>query len=90
MKDKKSIYIATAVFSAVSLAATAASAAGGHYDASMKHCYGAALAGQNDCKSDPHTCKGQSTADCSPTDWKMAKSQEECDALIAKNCPQNK
>ncbi len=92
MKDKKSIYIATAVFSAVSLAATAASAAGGHYDASMKHCYGATLAGQNDCTSEgeTHTCKGQSTADCGLTDWKMAMSQEECDALIAKNCPQNK
>lgn len=90
MKDKKSIYIATAVFSAVSLAASAASAAGGSYDASMKHCYGAAKAGQNDCKGEAHSCKGNAKAHCDPKDWKMAMSQEACDDLIAKNCPQNK
>lgn len=79
-------------FLAVSLTATAAPAAGGHYDASKKHCYGAALAGQNDCKSigETHSCKGNAKENCTAKDWKMAMSQEECDALIAKNCPQNK
>lgn len=90
MKNKKSLYIASALCSALSIAAAnGASAAGGNYDATMKHCYGAALAGQNDCKGDPHTCKGNATVDCSATDWKMAMSQEDCDAMIAKNCPQN-
>lgn len=91
MENKKTLYIASAVCTALSMtAATGVSAAGGKYDSSMKHCYGAALAGQNDCKSDPHTCKGQSTIDCSLTDWKLAKSQADCETLIAKNCPQNK
>ncbi|MBS0271194.1 MAG: DUF2282 domain-containing protein [Proteobacteria bacterium] len=91
MENKKTLYIASAVCTALSMAAaTSASAAGGHYDASMKHCYGAALAGQNDCKGDPHSCKGQASVDCSLTDWKMAMSQADCDNLIAKNCPQNK
>ena len=91
MENKKSLYIASAVCTALSMAAaTGASAAGGRYDASMKHCYGAVKAGQNDCKGDPHSCKGQATADCSLTDWKMAMSEEECKTLIAQNCPQNK
>jgi uncharacterized membrane protein len=90
MEPKKSLYFASAVCSALSMAsATGASAVGGYHDATTKHCYGAALAGQNDCGADRQTCKGTAQADCDLGDWKFAKSEEECKALIAKNCPQN-
>lgn len=89
MKDKKSLYIASAVCSALSMVAATGASAGGHYDAAKMHCYGAAKSGQNDCASGTQSCKGSSSQDCSLTDWKFAKSEEECMALIAKNCPQN-
>jgi uncharacterized membrane protein len=87
MTDKKTLFIASAFCSALSMAAANSASAAGKYDKDMKHCYGAALTGQNDCSGAPHSCKGQSTVDCSATDWKFADSQEACDALIAKNCP---
>lgn len=90
MNNKKSLLIASAVCSALSIAAaTSASAAGGHYDAEAKHCYGSAMAGHNDCKGDVHSCKGQATGNCVVTDWMHANSKEACDDLIAKNCPNN-
>ena len=90
MKNKKSLFIASAVCSALSIAAaTSAPAAGGYYDAKTKHCYGAALKEKNDCKGEAHSCKGQATGNCAVTDWMHAKSEKACDALIAKNCPDN-
>jgi uncharacterized membrane protein len=81
MKNK-SLYIASAVVTAASFASINNAAA--KYDAEMKHCYGAALAGQNDCKAGAHSCKGNATESCSENDWKMAMSNEECDAMVKK------
>lgn len=83
MKEK-SIYLASAVISALSF--VAADSAMAEYDAKMKHCYGAAKAGHNDCapKGNAHSCKGQSTESCSSEDWKMAMSEEECSKLVKK------
>lgn len=33
-------------------------------------CYGVAMAGQNDCAANGHSCAGQSKADKDPTEWK--------------------
>lgn len=91
MKHNKSLYIASAVCSALSMAtANSAQAEGVHYNAEMKHCYGAALKGQNDCKGEAHSCKGQAKEDCSPNDWKMAMTKEDCEKMIAKACPAKK
>jgi len=84
MEDKKAFYIASAVFSALTIISTDQVSAKA-YDPVKKRCYGAALAGQNDCPSDVHSCKGTSTTDCNPQDWKLAMSQEECDKMI-KEC----
>lgn len=95
MKDKKSLYISSAVCSALSIVVASHVSAEGYYDPVKKRCYGAALAGQNDCPSeDPslnesHSCKGTATTNCDPTDWKRAKSQKQCEKLIKKNCPEN-
>lgn len=83
MKEK-SLYLASAVVSALSF--VAADSAMAEYDAQMKHCYGAAKAGHNDCapKGNAHSCKGQTTESCSQDDWKMAMSEEECGKLVKK------
>ncbi len=91
MKHNKSLFIASAVCSALTMAAAnAVETKGGHYDAEKKHCHGAALKGQNDCAGEAHSCKGQAKEDCNPKDWKMAMSKEECDKMIAKACPAKK
>ena len=93
MNNKRSLYISTAVCSALSMISVDRSSAQehGYYDAKKKRCYGSALAGQNDCPSisEGHTCKGTATVDCDLKDWKLAKTAKECEDLIAKNCPQN-
>lgn len=95
MEHKKKLYIVSAVCSALSIVATANVSAQGYYDPVKKRCYGAALAGQNDCPSEnpsqneSHSCKGTATTDCKPTDWKHAKSAEKCEQMIEKNCPEN-
>jgi uncharacterized membrane protein len=89
MENKKSLYIASAVCTALSVVANPSISAKGHYDAAKKRCYGASLAGQNDCPSGGHSCKGTATTDCNPKDWKIVRSQKECHDMMAKNCPQN-
>lgn len=65
----KSLTVATALAGAIGMAAgmtaTGAAAADG------VKCFGVAKAGQNDCASAGHSCKGHSTVDYSGKDWKM-------------------
>jgi len=84
MKDKKSLYVASALCSALCIATTSHALAEGSYDPQKKHCYGAALKGQNDCGDKAaHSCKGTATVNCSPKDWKLVLAKEDCELLIS-------
>ena len=82
--SQKSFSLATAVVAATSLAAATGAFAEGHFDAANNHCYGAAMAGQNDCKAGAHSCKGQSTAPCADDEWALADNEEACKDMQAK------
>tara|TARA_R110002095_G_scaffold194651_1_gene172968 strand:- start:2122 stop:2415 length:294 start_codon:yes stop_codon:yes gene_type:complete len=61
--------IAASAF-ALSLAAAAANAGVIADEPAMEHCYGVALAGENDCSAGPGTsCAGTSTVDYQGTAW---------------------
>lgn len=72
----RSLTVATALAGAVGMAAamTAAPALA----ADGVKCFGVAKAGENDCASGNHSCKGHSTADYSGQDWKMVDAAEKC------------
>lgn len=55
--------VAAAVTSAVALSGGVAHAA------DSEKCYGIAKAGQNDCKTDLHSCAGQTKAEKDPMSW---------------------
>jgi len=83
MKDKKSLYIAAAVSSALSLTAVT--------EASAYECYGAALKEANDCAGFKarNNCPGTAIRDCDPKDYILTDSPAACELLRAKNCPKN-
>ena len=56
---KNAILVASAVAAALSMLSVAQAQ-------ETEQCYGVAKAGQNDCKSGGHDCKGQSEADADP------------------------
>jgi uncharacterized membrane protein len=59
-----------AIGSLLALGALTAQAA----DAPAKEkCYGVAMAGQNDCAANGHSCAGQAKADKDPTEWKYVE-----------------
>lgn len=63
----KTIAIASAVGSLLSLGATTSIAA----DApAQEKCYGVAEAGKNSCHTDKHACAGQAKTDKAPDEWK--------------------
>jgi len=57
------LLLAAAVTGAVALTATTAQAA------ESEKCYGVAKAGKNDCKTDAHSCAGQTKADKDPASF---------------------
>jgi uncharacterized membrane protein len=57
------LLVAAAVTGAVALGSSQAYAADG------EKCYGVAKAGKNDCKTDSHSCAGQSKLDKDPASW---------------------
>jgi len=57
------VLIAAAVAGAVALSTSAAQAA------DSEKCYGVAKAGKNDCKTDAHSCAGQTKADSDPASF---------------------
>ena len=57
------LLIAAAVTGAIAVSATAAQAA------EIEQCYGVAKAGKNDCKTDAHSCAGQSKVDKDPASF---------------------
>jgi len=57
------LLVAAAVTGAVALSTQSARAADG------EKCYGVAKAGKNDCKTDSHSCAGQSKADKDASSW---------------------
>ena len=64
MKSVKiGLLVAAAVTGAVALSSSAA------YAADTEKCYGVAKAGKNDCKTDAHSCAGQSKADKDPASF---------------------
>ncbi|WP_417493823.1 DUF2282 domain-containing protein [Maricaulis sp.] len=55
---------------ALSLSAAVAQAQDGQGEPAMEHCYGVALAGENDCAAGPGTtCAGTSTIDYQGNAW---------------------
>ena len=66
MKNQN-LAVAAAIGSLLALGTVTAGAA----DAPAKEkCYGVAMAGQNDCAANGHSCAGQSKADKDPGEWK--------------------
>ncbi len=57
------LLVAAAVTGAVALSSSTA------YAADTEKCYGVAKAGKNDCKTDAHSCAGQSKADKDPASF---------------------
>ena len=57
------LLVAAAVTGAVALSSSTA------YAADSEKCYGVAKAGKNDCKTDAHSCAGQSKADKDPASF---------------------
>jgi uncharacterized membrane protein len=57
------LLVAAGVASAVALTSTTA------YAADSEKCYGVAKAGKNDCKTDAHSCAGQSKVDKDPASF---------------------
>jgi len=56
------LLIAAAITGAIALSATAQAA-------EVEQCYGVAKAGKNDCKTDAHSCAGQSKIDKDPASF---------------------
>ena len=76
----KTIAIASAVGSLLSLGAATASAA----DApAQEKCYGVAEAGKNDCATSKHSCAGQAKTDKAPDEWKHVP-KGECEKMGGK------
>lgn len=70
MKTQTKIATFAASALALALAAAASNAAVTTSSASMEHCYGVALAGENDCAAGPGTtCAGTSTVDYQGNAW---------------------
>lgn len=85
MTDKKSIYIASAVCSALAFATTTANAeTKPHYNVAKKRCYGAALKGKDDCGV---MGAGKATKDCDPQAYMNANTEQACMDMMKKNCP---
>jgi uncharacterized membrane protein len=67
MKTSQNVHLglllAAAVSGAVALSTSAAQAA------DSEKCYGVAKAGKNDCKTDAHSCAGQTKADKDPASF---------------------
>jgi uncharacterized membrane protein len=64
------LVISTAIGGLLALGAAGVQAA----DAPAKEkCYGVAMAGQNDCAANGHSCQGQAKADKDPTEWKYVE-----------------
>lgn len=59
------LLVAAGVAGAIALASTTAYAA----DSNGEKCYGVAKAGKNDCKTDAHSCAGQSKIDKDPASF---------------------
>ncbi|WP_417469874.1 DUF2282 domain-containing protein [Maricaulis sp.] len=70
MKTQTKIATVAASALALALSAAAANATMTVTAASMEHCYGVALAGENDCAAGPGTtCAGTSTVDYQGNAW---------------------
>ncbi|WP_417492023.1 DUF2282 domain-containing protein [Maricaulis sp.] len=73
MKSRTQITTITALTAsalALSLSAAVAQAQDAHGEPAMEHCYGVALAGENDCAAGPGTsCAGTSTVDFQGNAW---------------------
>ncbi|WP_339745961.1 DUF2282 domain-containing protein [uncultured Maricaulis sp.] len=70
MKTYSKIATLAASAFALSLVAAAANANVATDDTAMEHCYGVALAGENDCAAGPGTtCAGTSTVDYQGNAW---------------------
>ncbi|WP_339746518.1 DUF2282 domain-containing protein [uncultured Maricaulis sp.] len=70
MKTQTKIATFAASALALALAAAASNATVTTTSASMEHCYGVALAGENDCAAGPGTtCAGTSTVDYQGNSW---------------------
>lgn len=57
------LLVAAAVTGAVALTSSQA------FAADSEKCYGVAKAGKNDCKTDSHSCAGNSKGDRDPASW---------------------
>src|SRR5262249_60724277 len=61
---RKTVLVASALATALSLSAAAGAQAGDN-----EKCYGTAKAGKNDCQTTSHSCAGTSTADAAGDSW---------------------
>jgi uncharacterized membrane protein len=75
----KTIAIASAVSTLLSLGAATASAA----DEAKEKCLGVAAPGQNDCANSKHSCAGQAKADKAADEWKYVP-KGECEKMGGK------
>jgi uncharacterized membrane protein len=62
----RNLVISTAIGGLLALGAAGAQAA----DDAKEKCYGVAMAGQNDCAANGHSCAGQAKTDKDPAEWK--------------------
>jgi uncharacterized membrane protein len=83
----KTLALAAAVSSLVSLGATSTAVAGEKAD--KDKCYGVAKAGKNDCAANGHSCAGQSKVDNDPTEWKYVP-KGECEKMGGSTTPGKK
>jgi uncharacterized membrane protein len=67
--NTRNLVISTAIGGLLALGAVAAQAA----DGAKEKCYGVAMAGQNDCAANGHSCAGQAKADKDPAEWKYVE-----------------
>jgi uncharacterized membrane protein len=66
---KNQALVASAAVASLLALGAATAQAGAHMDAKEK-CYGIAMAGQNDCAANGHSCQGQAKTDKDPSEWK--------------------
>jgi uncharacterized membrane protein len=71
--NSKSLVVSAAIGSLLALGAATANAGAHAAKTDKEKCYGVAMAGQNDCAANGHSCAGQSKTDKDPTEWKYVE-----------------
>jgi uncharacterized membrane protein len=70
--SKNQTLVATAAVASLLALGAATAQAGAHAGGmeAKEKCYGIAMAGQNDCAANGHSCQGQAKTDKDPSEWK--------------------